>query len=182
MGMLLGAAALSCVGLLALSYSFSAGAALLAATIFGFGKAFFWPTMLGVANERHPRTGALGLAMMGAAGMFAAGFAGPVMGRIYDQGIVQALPQDVAPAVTTNGGFDAVKAAAVLEADPSLAEALRHAKAQGAARSFRVVAILPALLVLIFGFMFLSVRRSGGYQTAGMHDGQPVNGPPSELS
>ncbi len=154
--MLLGAAGLSCLGLLALSYSFSAGAALLAATIFGFGKAFFWPTMLGVANERHPRTGALGLAMMGAAGMLAAGFAGPVMGRIYDQGIVAALPHQMVDMVTTAGTFDAAKAAEVLKVNPGLQEAISYAKAQGAARSFRVVAILPALLVVIFGLLFVA--------------------------
>lgn len=178
MGMLLGAAALSCLGLLALSYSFSAGAALLAATIFGFGKAFFWPTMLGVANERHPRTGALGLAMMGAAGMIAAGLAGPVMGHIYDQGIVQALDEHLVAGVTTDGTFDAAKAAALLEVNPGVAEAIKYAKAQGAARSFRVVAILPAALVVIFGFLFAVVRREGGYQTAGIHDGHGANSPP----
>lgn len=179
-GMLLGAAALSCVGLLALSYSFSAGAALLAATIFGFGKAFFWPTMLGVANERHPRTGALGLAMMGAAGMIAAGFAGPVMGRIYDQGIVAALPPELVADVTTDGTFDAKKAEEVLKLRPEQAEAISDAKAQGAARSFRVVAILPAVLVVIFALLFVAVKREGGYQTAAMHDGHSAGGPPEE--
>ena len=36
------------------------------ATVFAFGVCFFWPTMLGYTNERFPKTGALGLAIMGA--------------------------------------------------------------------------------------------------------------------
>jgi len=111
--------------------------------------------------------------------MLAAGFAGPVMGRIYDQGIVAALPHQMVDMVTTAGTFDAAKAAEVLKVNPGLQEAISYAKAQGAARSFRVVAILPALLVVIFGLLFVAVKREGGYQAAGMHDGQPATGPPA---
>src|SRR5947207_9453660 len=54
------------------------------ATIYGFGKTFFWPTMLGVASERFPRGGAVTLGMMGGVGMLSAGFlGGPGIG--YEQ-------------------------------------------------------------------------------------------------
>src|SRR6201986_258947 len=43
----------------------------LAAIIFGMGVCFFWPTMLGFVNTNLPQTGALGLNLMGGAGMFA---------------------------------------------------------------------------------------------------------------
>ena len=33
----------------------------LAATLYGFGKTFFWPTMLGVVSEQTPKGGALTL-------------------------------------------------------------------------------------------------------------------------
>ena len=42
------------------------GFCILAATVYGFGKTFLWPTMLGVVSERFPKGGALTL---GAAAM-----------------------------------------------------------------------------------------------------------------
>jgi MFS family permease len=40
--------------------------------------------MLGITSERFPRTGALGLAIIGGTGSFATAIAGPVMGRLND--------------------------------------------------------------------------------------------------
>ncbi len=48
------------------------------------GVAYWWPTMLGIASERFPRTGALGLAVVGAAGAFSTWVAGPIMGALND--------------------------------------------------------------------------------------------------
>jgi MFS family permease len=56
----------------------------LACTFLYVGVCFWWPTMLGIASERAPRTGALGLAILGGAGSFATFCAGPIMGRIND--------------------------------------------------------------------------------------------------
>lgn len=57
---------------------------LLMATIYGVGKTFFWPTMLGVVGERFPRGGALTMGLMGGIGMMSAGWlGGPGIG--YDQ-------------------------------------------------------------------------------------------------
>ena len=56
-----------------------------AATVFGVGKAFFWPTMLGVTAEQFPRGGALLLALMGGAGMLSSAVAIPLMGARIDQ-------------------------------------------------------------------------------------------------
>lgn len=59
--------------------------AFLAATLFGVGKAFFWPTMLGVVAERCPRGGALTISLMGGAGMLSTAVALPIMGARMDQ-------------------------------------------------------------------------------------------------
>ena len=42
----------------------------LAAVVFAMGVCYFWPTMLGFVNENIPKSGALGLSLMGGAGMF----------------------------------------------------------------------------------------------------------------
>ncbi|HEY4326899.1 MAG TPA: MFS transporter [Mucilaginibacter sp.] len=55
-----------------------------AAIIFGMGVCYFWPTMLGFVNTNLPNTGAIGLNLMGGAGMFAVSIYLIVMGKHYD--------------------------------------------------------------------------------------------------
>lgn len=55
-----------------------------AAIIFGMGVCYFWPTMLGFVNTNLPDTGALGLNLMGGAGMFAVSLYLIFMGKHYD--------------------------------------------------------------------------------------------------
>jgi MFS family permease len=62
----------------------SASTAFAAATVFGIGKAFLWPTMLGLTSERYPRGGALLLSLMGGAGMASVAVALPLMGARID--------------------------------------------------------------------------------------------------
>ena len=59
--------------------------ALAAATVFGVGKAFLWPTMLGVTSQQYPRGGALLMSLMGGAGMASVAAALPLMGERIDQ-------------------------------------------------------------------------------------------------
>ena len=94
LGMLLVSAILSAAGLFLMSQT--SGPMLFAsATVFAFGVCFFWPTMLGYTNERFPKTGALGLAIMGGAGMLSASYVLPVIGRWYDDGIAARIPEGV---------------------------------------------------------------------------------------
>jgi MFS family permease len=62
----------------------SALSAFAAATLFGIGKTYFWPTMIGVTAEQFPRGGALLLALMGGAGMLSVAVALPIMGARID--------------------------------------------------------------------------------------------------
>ena len=85
-GVLLGSAAISFVGLLWLSYAETITMAFASATVFAVGVCYFWPTMLGFVSERVPKSGALGLGLMGAMGMAVVGlFTTPWMGRIADE-------------------------------------------------------------------------------------------------
>ncbi|MEL6133839.1 MAG: MFS transporter, partial [Bacteroidota bacterium] len=87
----LGLLAISCVvaaiGLVFLSEA--AGIMILAAaTIYGLGKTFFWPTMLGVVSEQFPQGGALTLNGISAVGMLGVGIVGAVfLGNIQDRSI-----------------------------------------------------------------------------------------------
>ncbi len=83
-GVLLGSAVLSVVGLYLLSISVGASMTLGAAVLFAMGVCYFWPTMLGFVSEYLPKTGALGLSVMGGAGMVATSMVLPIMGRSID--------------------------------------------------------------------------------------------------
>ncbi len=72
------------LGLVALSYANSPAMGLLAATLWGTGVCYMWPTMLATASERFPRGGALLMGLMGTAGTLSIQFVLPKMGSIYD--------------------------------------------------------------------------------------------------
>lgn len=92
-GVLLGSSILSVAGLFWLSQAQGAAMTLSAAIIFAIGICYFWPTMLGFVSEYLPGTGALGLSVMGGAGMVATSMVLPIMGRSIDQAGPQATLQ-----------------------------------------------------------------------------------------
>jgi len=140
----------SCVGaalgLVALSVANSPVTALLAATIWGVGVCYMWPTMLATASERFPRGGALLMGLMGTAGTLSIQFVLPIMGAIFDHKKVEVA-----------GGDAAFKA---LQPGPELDRILGIA----AQTSFRDVAILPAILLAVFAAIWFYDRSRGGYR------------------
>ena len=63
-----------------------------AATLYGFGKTFFWPTMLGVVSDQTPRGGALTLNALGGIGMLAVGVLGfPYIGTLQADKKIDAI-------------------------------------------------------------------------------------------
>jgi MFS family permease len=116
-GILLGSALLTGIGLYWLSYAEDGPVAFAAATVFALGICFIWPTMLGFVSERIPKSGALGLALMGGAGMGIVGLVtAPLLGKVADeiahdrfapQETVAVLTQSVQ---TLSGQLDAVPA------------------------------------------------------------------------
>jgi len=93
-GILVGSAILAGVGLYLFSYADTVVTAFIFATIFAVGVCYFWPTMLGVTSERVPKSGALGLALMGGTGMLVVGVVtAPQMGHIADRFLYDRLAQ-----------------------------------------------------------------------------------------
>lgn len=128
-GLLTVCAVLSAGGLYLLGSVKTPGDAFLAATVYGIGKTFFWPVMLGVTSERFPKGGALLLAIMGGTGNLAVAFVLPIMGGWYDTSGAAAAFRYVAvlPVILTvlfaglflyykaRGGYSAVKLDPALE-------------------------------------------------------------------
>ncbi|MCB4798581.1 MFS transporter [Neotamlana laminarinivorans] len=82
-GMLLYSAIFTFIGLWLLTIT-SGGMTFVAAAVFAIGVTFFWPTMISFVAEYLPETGALGLSIMGGAGMFSVSLVLPVMGSLMD--------------------------------------------------------------------------------------------------
>lgn len=144
-GMLWFSCLFASLGLLALSVANSPVMGILAATVWGVGVCFMWPTMLAAASERYPRGGALIMGLIGTAGSLSIYFVLPQMGKIFDNAKVAAA-----------GGEEAFKALS--------GDALNQVLVQASAASFRTVAILPAVLLLVFGAIWLRDRSKGGYK------------------
>ena len=127
------------IGLYALSLATSPLTAFAAATVWGIGVCYLWPTMLAITSERFPRGGALALGLMGFAGGMSIQFVLPIMGGIFDRAKAEAA-----------GGIDQL---ATLPAE-ALAEAVRYASVE----SFQSVAAVPLYLLPVFGIIFLYDR------------------------
>lgn len=130
-GMLIFSAIFAGIGLVLLSKT-SGYAAFGSAAVFAIGICFFWPTMLGFVSEYLPKTGALGLSLMGGAGMFSVSLILPVMGKWLDNAKAKAISE----------GMDTAKAEAIAGSE-----------------TFMKVALLPAILLVVFTVIYI-VRRN----------------------
>tara|TARA_R110002074_G_scaffold149035_4_gene301233 strand:+ start:55660 stop:56898 length:1239 start_codon:yes stop_codon:yes gene_type:complete len=82
-GVLLGSAILATIGIYL--FSTQTGAmAYVAAIIFALGIAYFWPNMIGLTATKTPKTGALGMSIIGAIGMFSTSIFQPIIGGWID--------------------------------------------------------------------------------------------------
>lgn len=136
---------LAAIGLYSLSVAHSPLPAFLAATVWGIGVCYMYPTMLASVSERYPRGGAFFLGLMGFAAGMAIQFVLPVIGGIFDSVKLEAAGGEAALAVMTGEELKAVMRAASVT-------------------SFRAVAIVPVLLLPIFGIIWWLDKRKGGYQ------------------
>ena len=81
------------LGLLWLSFASGVTETVAAALVFAVGISVVWPTMMGFVAERAPKTGALGLGLMAAAGSLAVGVVTtPLLGDIADSHLPQIAP------------------------------------------------------------------------------------------
>ena len=138
-GVLLMSAIFSAIGLYVLGHT-TGNMLFLGALLFGIGVCYFWPTMLGFVSENLPRTGAVGMNLMGGAGMFAVSVYMIFMGGYYDRLVAEKLPQ-----VTANAS--------------DAAAALNEAKKAAGPEIINVTLIIP--IVLIAAFIVLNFYMRG---------------------
>jgi MFS family permease len=174
LGLLACSAALATVGLVWLGNAGTSVTVLfLAATLYGFGKTFFWPTTLGVVSEQYPRGGALLLNAISGVGMIAIGTLGSTyIGTIQDKDFNQAVQSYAAEAhlvvaETKEGLFseyqyvDKARYESLSETERSqLASLERETKQHALAK----IAYLPAIMFVCYVGLILYYRSQGGYR------------------
>ena len=145
-GVLFISAVLSALGIYLLIH-LHGDAIFLGAFIFGLGVAFFWPCMIGFVAENLPRTGAVGLNLMGGAGMFAVSVYMIFMGGHYDRLTLKYLP----------AGANLANYLKAPEGS-QMAQALVTAKNQAGPDILTATLIIPIMLIFAFGGLVIYMR------------------------
>jgi MFS family permease len=131
-GVLLGSAILGTIGVYL--FSTQTGAmAYVAAIIYALGIAYFWPNMIGFIADKIPKSGALGMSVIGAVGMFSSSIFQPIIG----------------------GWIDGDKAAAA--AKGLTGDELELAAGQA---TLGTMVIFPAILVVMFAILYFWVKKN----------------------
>jgi len=175
-GLLIVSAILAVAGLTALSFTGSSGliAIFAAATLYAFGKTFFWPTMLGITAEQSPKGGALTLNAISGIGMLAVGILGfPFIGSLQEDttaklieaknpALVQQITVEKSYVLGPYKAVDPAKAAAVsAEADKTV---IAEATKGGQFTALGKMAMFPAFMLACYIAMFLYFKSRGGYK------------------
>jgi DHA2 family metal-tetracycline-proton antiporter-like MFS transporter len=177
LGLLAISAAVAVLGLWLLSDASSAIAIVIAATVYSFGKAFFWPTSLGVVSEQSPKGGAITMNVVAGIGMLGAGvIGGPLIGQVLDRQIVHGVAaydaknntQLVQTLKTERTGIfgdytaiDPAKRATLAGDEKTAVDTADRASKYDA---LRTIAILPAIMLLVYLGLILYFRSKGGYK------------------
>lgn len=130
-GMLLGSSVFAAIGLYLLSHAQGSGI-WGAALVFAVGVCYFWPTMLGFVAEYIPKSGALGLSLLGGVGMLATGIFQPVIGKWYDENLAAATAQGLAE---------------------------QQATLAAGQNTLSNVGVLPLMLLVAFGILWFYMRN-----------------------
>ncbi|HEX8236683.1 MAG TPA: MFS transporter [Abditibacteriaceae bacterium] len=156
-GVLIGSAIFSGIGLFLLSRANDLTSGIVAAVVFAVGVCFFWPTMLGVVSERFPKSGALGMSITGGAGMLSTAVFLPIVGHRYDAATAGAA-----------GGADKFAALQAAAAQPGAAASVKSqlsaALAEGGQVAMQTMLYLPIILTVIFTAIYLYDKSRGGYK------------------
>lgn len=130
-GVLLGSAVISTLGIVLMSQA-TGGMVYVAAILFAIGVCYFWPNMISFVAVYLPKTGALGMSLIGGVGMVGVSIFQPIIG----------------------GWLDTEKAKAA--ADGLSGDAMELVAGQATLDN---IAIIPALLIVAFLILFVVMRK-----------------------
>jgi MFS family permease len=191
LGLLAASAVLAIAGLGYLSFA-QGMTIFVAATLYGFGKTFFWPTMLGVVSEQCPKGGALTLNAISGIGMLAVGtlgftYIGILQTQTHQQAIVDhpSLSQEV-PGLVADGKVTTVVEKTIYEVltykamddealtalvdkvpadeQPAVKEELAKVQAESSQGALYYMAFFPLFMLVCYVGMIAYFKSKGGYK------------------
>lgn len=182
-GLLCVCSVLACIGLNLASGITTFIGAMVALTIYAVGKTFFWPTMLAVASDRYPRTGAVAISIMGGIGMMCAGLIGsPGLGYAKDRfageslaktdsALYESVKSDSVSKFLIFKGVNAIDGAKLGEIKAKPADERTEADKtiivadqQGDRDTLKADAYIPAGMACIYLLLVLYFKSIGGYK------------------
>ncbi|WP_373085448.1 sugar MFS transporter [Sneathiella sp.] len=131
-GVFLGSAVLTAIGIFLFSTQ-TGSMAYVAAIIYALGIAYFWPNMLGFIADKIPKSGAIGLSIIGAVGMFSGSIFQPIIGGWIDSDKAAAAATGL-----TGDELDLVAGQATLQ----------------------TMTVFPAILIVLFVILFVWVKKN----------------------
>jgi len=148
-GVLFTSAILTTLGIYMLSVS-TGGMVYVAALLFAVGICYFWPTMIGFTAENIPKTGALGMSLVGGAGMFAMSIWNPIIGQWLDGNRTAELATAGKAGMSNLEEFKTM-----LASGDEAANAVELAAGQATLGN---LAIFPAILIVLFGGLYFYMK------------------------
>ncbi|MBA62403.1 MAG: hypothetical protein CMJ76_08560 [Planctomycetaceae bacterium] len=186
-GLLLASSVIAVLGLFWLSMDTTSVLVIFAAaTLYSLGKAFLWPTMLAVAGERYPQSGAVAMSALGAAGMLTVGLGATTMIGAQQSNEMTKHLQDTAPEVATEyvldktssflgysySEIDPVKQQDALDNEDNVNHtAILNSYNHGSRQALRLTAIVPVLMGVGFLALLLYYKSQGGYKVITLSGG-----------
>lgn len=182
LGLLAACAGIAALGLFTLSTA--AGAMILvAATLYGIGKTFFWPTTLAVVADQSPRGGALTINLVAGVGMLAVGIVGaPFMGAMQDRAVDENLAaqapqlydQVIEPRSSIFGNYEGLNAGSVTALSEADQETIAGVVEASQKDALRAIAVLPVVMMFVYIGLFAYFRSKGGYRPATIEQEEPA--------
>jgi hypothetical protein len=174
LGLLATSAVLAIAGLYLLSTASGLTAIFVFATLYGFGKTFFWPTTLGVVSEQCPKGGALTLNAIAGIGMLAVGIlGGPVIGKMTEDSIKVSV-EEASSAETYKsiskdstyflGDYTAVDAKKVGALPEEEQEKVKESIQSGKQGSLASIAFFPVFMLACYLLLVFYFKSKGGYK------------------
>ena len=174
LGLLATSAVLAIAGLYFLSTASGLAMIFIFATLYGFGKTFFWPTTLGVVSEQCPKGGALTLNAIAGIGMLAVGIlGGPVIGKMAEDSVKTSIEESTSVETYSSisndeeyflGDYTAVDPAKVGSLPEEERSKVEESIQTGKQGSLASVAVFPFFMLVCYIALILHFKSKGGYK------------------
>lgn len=190
LGLLAVASAIAIGGLFWLSSASGLLIIFIAATVYGVGKTYFWPTMLGVVSEQCPKGGALTINAIAGIGMLTVGIlASPLIGSMQESSARDAIAEsgEVEYENVSEsrewllGEYTAVADGKVAELPEEKQEKVNAMTQEARQSALAKVTIFPMIMLVCYILLILYFRSKGGYRAEvltghGAEDGKFTGG------